>query len=145
MECEICQQDIGDIMVILPIRRGDGALNILACLGCAKKSSAYCLKHDKPHLGFEDGSTACRECIEELVAEKKFQENFFSLTLENELPDKELNRLLFWASEAAALTCNFPNTCILRALATKALRSKQTIEKVIEEMVKIKSVSIILP
>jgi hypothetical protein len=61
-------------IVILPKRKPDGCLDTLSCLECARKSGIYCLRHNRPHLGFEDGSTACVLCVEEAVEEADTEE-----------------------------------------------------------------------
>jgi len=77
------------VINILPLRHPDGRLNTLACEGCAEKSGAYCLIHQRPHLGFEDGTTACKECIDEKVAAKT-EEIFDEFCREvNASPNKE--------------------------------------------------------
>lgn len=66
LKCEICGCS-PEIINLLPIRQADGRLDTLACNECAEKSGAFCLTHQRPHLGFEDGTTACKECIDEKV------------------------------------------------------------------------------
>lgn len=66
MRCEICGQD-PEMIVLLPKRQPDGRLNTLACESCSKESGMYCQKHQRPHLGFEDETTACISCIEEML------------------------------------------------------------------------------
>jgi hypothetical protein len=145
MKCEICGEDIGEIVVSLPLKRPDGRLNTMACLSCAEKSPAYCKKHKRPHLGFIDGTTACIYCIEEMVAENRQKEiNIFS-NLRKYLPIEEVDRLLKWAEASSLITGTSPRTCILRAIATKAKRSNLSIEEVLEKIIEAKSVELILP
>lgn len=68
MNCEICGED-KRIMVSLPIKKEDGCLNKIACLECARDSGAYCTRHDRPYMGFEDGSIACPLCRAEAMPE----------------------------------------------------------------------------
>lgn len=66
MRCEICGQD-PNLIILLPKRQADGKYNTLACEKCSVESGMYCQKHDRPHLGFEDETTACIDCIEETL------------------------------------------------------------------------------
>jgi len=66
MRCETagCRSPESNHLVLLPLSRPDGSLNTFACLECAQSSGAYCVQHQCPHQGFEDGTTACPQCIE---------------------------------------------------------------------------------
>ncbi len=66
MNCEICGAD-PETIVLLPKKQPDGRLNTLACISCSIESGLYCQKHNRPHLGFDDGTTACIPCIEEIL------------------------------------------------------------------------------
>ncbi|KPJ56858.1 hypothetical protein AMJ49_03535 [Parcubacteria bacterium DG_74_2] len=145
MRCEICGGVLGKIVVSLPLKKRDGSLNTLACLKCAKKSSVYCKKHRKPHLGFIDDTTACVACIEEMVAKNRPKEINIYNNLRQNLPSAEFERLLDWADVSSFITKNSRKTCILRAIATRAIRSKQDIEAVFEKIMNDKSVNYILP
>ena len=146
MDCELCERAPDDTLVILPIKKADGALITLACLKCAENSSAYCKKHERPHLGFEDDdTTACMFCIEETVDEKRSMEVDIFNTFQHELPTEEFNSLLEWAALSASITGNSEATCILRAIITKALRLNQSIEEVVEKVIKTEAVDFILP
>lgn len=69
MNCEICGKD-PDSYVLLPKRQENGNLETIACVECSESSGMYCLKHQRPHLGFTDETTACIPCIEEKVQEE---------------------------------------------------------------------------
>jgi hypothetical protein len=145
MKCGICGEDIGDIIVSLPIKTKDGRFNTLACLKCAEKSSAYCKKHQKPHLGFFDGTTACIDCIEEMIVENQEEYSDVLFKLKEVLPKEEFDRLVEWAIVVGEITGNSRLTCVLRAVVTKAKRSNQGIEEVIQKITEDKSVESILP
>lgn len=66
MKCEICGNDPKSI-VILPKRQENGSLITLSCEPCAIASGMYCEKHQRPHQGFMDETTACIPCIEEIL------------------------------------------------------------------------------
>jgi len=145
MKCEICGEDSAEVFAILAVKKPDGCLNTIACLECAKKSSAYCLKHQKPHLGFtDDDTTACPFCIEEMAAEKEPAEADIFRRFQKELSEKERRRLLNWAEDFASVTGNSKGICTLRAIATKALRERKSFEEIVERIIAEKSVDCIL-
>lgn len=146
MNCEICEKDVGHVMVVLPIRQVDGKLNTLTCLECAQKSGAYCDKHHRPHMGFAgDDTTACALCIEEMVAAEEGRGKEIFLAVKNGLPVRELQTLLSWADYSKLVTdeLNYFKPC-LRALATKACRTGQSIDEVLAGLLERRSVDLIL-
>jgi len=145
MKCELCGKDVGEVAVNLPLKKVDGSLDTIACLECAKKSPAYCKKHEMPHLGFFDGTTACTLCIEEMVTENRRKAIGIYRSLRQELPPEEFGRLMEWATKSSWVTDSYVNKCILRAIASKAKRCDQSIEQVLEDIIKAKSVKCILP
>lgn len=42
-------------------------METFVCIPCSLEQGMYCEKHEIPHLGFSDGTSACRDCIEEEV------------------------------------------------------------------------------
>ena len=144
MNCELCGDEKSGTLVLLPIRQSGGKLETLACLACAKKSSAYCRKHNRPHLGFDDGTTACVPCIEETVAENAGKATEFMCDLKRVLPLDEWERLTDWVEDSCSITGNSDEICVLRALATKALRSKRSIQEVAQQVSQNKTVDYIL-
>lgn len=145
MNCDICGKEIGEIIVSLSLKRPNGALNTLACQECAENSSCYCQKHERPHLGFEDdNTTACMLCIEELVDEKIPEEVAVFEELGKILPREEMERLVEWANDSSIVSGDPGTVCILRAIATKALRLKTTFEEIKSRIIKEKLVGFIL-
>ena len=144
MRCELCGCD-PDIIVILPIKKQDGCLNTIACLKCSKKSGHYCEKHERPHLGFEgDDTSACVFCIEEMVsANFNLADRIFN-RLNETVSALEMERLLEAAEIAGEITGQSTSVCVLRFIATKALRLKKTINEMIGLVVQGKNVDIIL-
>jgi hypothetical protein len=144
MNCGICQKDIGEIIVPLPIRQPDGALEVLACLACAKVSAAYCTKHDRPHMGFVDRTTACRFCIEEEVARlTPSAEEIFERILDD-LDAEEFEDLLDEARLSSVITGESVEVCLLRIIVTKAQRTGSTVENVIELLLTEQSSGVLL-
>jgi hypothetical protein len=145
MNCEICGKKDPMQIVILPIKKPDGSYITLACLECAKSSSAYCQKHECPHIGFGDGKTmACIDCIEEMVAEEKGRAESVLESIENNLVQDELEDLLEWAKFSSSITGDTEAVCVVRAIATKAKRINKTFQKILDEVVTSKSAENIL-
>lgn len=145
MRCEICGCD-PKVIVILPIHRPDGCLDTLVCQDCAQKSGAYCLKHDRPHLGFEDGTTGCKLCIEEAVRKQgEFLARRFRQVLGPLIIQKEWLPLFYWAETVEVVTCESIDTCIGRAIITRAQRFRVSPEQVIQEVIEQGNPNILLP
>jgi hypothetical protein len=145
MNCGVCGKDIGKVIMNLPLKKADGSLSTLVCLKCAQKSSLFCKKHQKPHIGFSDGTTACIYCIEEMVAKNQKKRDIISNELREKLPQEELERLMNWATKSSSKNGSNVNTCILRLIATKAKRNSQSIEEVLKNTIEAKSVKCLLP
>ena len=144
MNCELCGCD-PDIIVILPIKKQDGCLNTIACLKCSKESGHYCEKHERPHLGFEgDDMSACVLCIEEIVSANLHLADEIFNQLNETVSILERERLLEAAEIASEITGQSTSVCVLRFIATKALRLKKTINEMISLVVQSKNVEIIL-
>jgi len=145
MKCEKCGGD-SDIFVLLPVKKPDGSLSEIVCHDCALASSAYCKKHQMPHLGFSDNeTTACRICIEEAVAENKNRAEKIYLNMKTELPLEEINELDDWAQLVSSIAGNSIAICVLRGVATKAFRLGVSIDEVVKRIIKARSVDLILP
>ena len=145
MKCGVCGKDIGDIIMLLPIKTEGGHHDTWACLKCAENSSVYCKIHEKPHLSIFDGTTACMSCINEMVLEKQPRYSNILIRLEEHLSYEEFERLAEWTATVSSMIKDSQSNCILRALATKAQRSNQSVEEVFDKIVEDKSVKSILP
>jgi len=145
MKCEKCGGD-SDTFVSLPARKLDGSLNKIVCHGCVLVSSAYCKKHQMPHLGFsDDETTACRICIEEAVAENRGKAEKIYFAIKTELPPEEIDELDDWVQDVSSITGNSTAVCVLRGVATKAFRLGIGIDDVVKKIIETKSVNLILP
>lgn len=150
MRCEICTEDKPD-MAILPIHQENGNLNTIACLDCAKQSGAYCREHSAPHLGFFDGTSACRECIEDIVKEdgEKIAGNFAARVTSSQKRNEiqlAVNQWLEQIGESlhnvslgdlplAILAAQTPHALMIsRAIITRAQRTHTTYEEVIDQV-----------
>ena len=131
-------------MVILPLRQTDGKIDTLVCYECAKKSEAYCRKHNRPHLGFIDGTTACRWCIEELVETYKNKASQIKNTICEALPEDQREDLSEASEISSEIMESSQNVAILRFVATSAMRSNRTIEDIVDVITESHSVDCIL-
>jgi len=111
------------------------------------KSGVFCIKHDRIHLGFEDRSTACELCIEELIScrstEDLRQISHDAVGCLN--PDDGSVEEFRQAVETALPSADGSGPMvILRFIAAKAVRTGQTIEAVLLQMVQNRSAKYIL-
>jgi hypothetical protein len=143
VDCEICGLEV-ICYAILPIKQEDGKLDTIVCLSCARRSSAYCLKHDVPHVGFTDGTTACFQCIETGVAENRYRQDEIFIQLKESLLSDQFAELLEYTECATLIGETVPGQ-VVRALATKAVRTNQTIDDVLKEVILSKTVDSIFP
>ncbi len=144
MKCDICKKPNPELLIILPIHQADGRLDTIACEKCAKESKAYCKKHRRPHQGFIDGTTACLQCIEELVKVNKDDATSIRDRVREALPRDQVEDLNDAAEISAEVTGSSESIAVLRFIASKAMRSNQTIEEVINEITESHSVDYIL-
>ncbi|MBI2592812.1 MAG: hypothetical protein HYW37_01450 [Candidatus Colwellbacteria bacterium] len=121
MRCELKDHD-ADHLVILPIHKPDGSLITIACRKHARDSGYFCLTHDLPHTGFDDGGHACLRCIESTVHKMQEYSDLYLRRLEAELSTSEFERLREWADFTSELTGDTEALCILRAVVTTAAR-----------------------
>ena len=133
--CGLCHKRIGEDIIVIPLRQTNGALDTLVCLSCARTSGMFCVRHNVPHLGFNDDTTACPVCIKEVVdlhdagACEIETILFFSIT------DKEEKARLLRAAELSAIMTGQPREiCILRFAATLAIRTGRSLDDVVTEI-----------
>lgn len=145
MFCRYCHQEIEGYIVILPSTTvdEDGCLDTLSCLPCAEKSGLFCLKHSRPHMGFEDGSSACVLCIEETG--RALDKNYVIRILQGALPSQNWMMLQSWANFSASFIADTAEACIVRAVVSAAYRSDKTIELIFEEIIAKQTAASILP
>ncbi len=153
MFCRFCGED-PDAYVLLPRREPNGSLCTMVCLSCAEKLPEYCTKHHVPHLGFTDGTTACQQCIEELVVAHREDaprwceriREALTLPLEEDGMDghEEFQEIVEAAETSSLVTGDDEAIAVLRFIVTKALRLHHSPEQVIEELVVLKSADCIL-
>lgn len=146
LNCELCGDKDPNPLIILSKKQPNGALQTLACEECAEKSDIYCKVHKRPHLGFVDDTTACIVCVEETVREhfagaEETMRKILAL-LDNEEEKEELFGLI---EPLSILTRTTQAGCVLRFVVTRALRLRLTIDAVIEEVMRTRSIRTLLP
>lgn len=156
----MCGRD-PELIVLLPKRQPDGKLVTFACEDCSVKSGMYCKKHERPHIGFEDETTACMLCIEDIVRKNGERiAEIFAATISqlDKAPEiqrdirnwlNKTNSMLSGVSLAELpLAVRFLKTPhalnIARAVVTYSQRTKITPEEVIGRVAK-EGVGVILP
>lgn len=158
MKCKLCDVEM-DIIVLIPLRQPDGALEILVCRKCALKQGMYCKRHERPHLGFEDGSHACVECIKERVQELRKRGEGILKRLSQGLSPEVFKTLTEWAEfvseemkeawlPVVKVSVPLEKTslgCILRAIATRSLCANEATEAVIEKAITCGTIDSIVP
>lgn len=135
-DCEVCQKAT-NILNIIPQKRGDGSLITLACTECATKSDMFCTNHQRPHIGFEDDTTACVSCIEEEVAQKGGEISLlFFGEITKSAKEKEIIRAMKnYVETTSAIMASPKIHCVARAIVTAALRSGRSTDEVISQTV----------
>lgn len=139
-ECHICGRD-PDVLAVLPQARGNTA--VLGCIDCAIQLGLYCTRHNSPHIGFEDGLSACLTCIEELSAKDEGVCEELLERLRDELPEDEREELDEWLDIVTLITGDSSARCFMRALAGKALRLGVPTEAIEERVRREKSTRLI--
>ncbi len=137
MHCEYCGRNLETIVILnIPSKKYIGSYNTFACIDCSKNNDAYCLRHEIPHLGFIDGTTACRLCIEEKVEclGEKVANNYFCELLKY-LPNNQLKELHERFEPVSKSLNESIEKSIFRSIITYAMRFKKSHEEVMENMI----------
>lgn len=143
MRCEICGEEI-DTIVILPIRKKDGALCTLACVKCSIASGKYCVKHDMPHIGYDDGTSACRLCVSERISKRAGSADEILKKIGSVLSGTRLEDLNDWLSAVAPLRGGRA-MALVADIALMAERTGMEEEEIIENIILKGSAAEILP
>lgn len=144
MKCEICGKKPPLYIMLLPIRKDDGDLETMACEECGRKSTAFCLKHNAIHQGFDDGSTACIKCINKMVETNTGSALDTKKKIFMSLHPDEQSRLRQAADMSSSFTGDTIEISVVRFIASKAKRSLQPFERVVNEILQSGSVDCIL-
>ncbi len=118
--------------ILVPVRSPDGGLAVFSCVDCSKKNGLYCERHNVPCVGFEDQTTACLFCIEELVKFEHRRANEVAEKVKNSIDEYDRKRLRRSAKVSAQVTGSSEDIAILRFVASRAIRDKVSIEHIID-------------
>ena len=143
MLCEICRRD-PQFLMLLPLPQSDGNLCTFACEACAQKSSAYCTLHQTIHQGFIDETTACLICIQQEVSDQSLRSEAVCKKLQLLLSPEWWEVLVEAADLSAEITGTDRGICIIRFIATKAMRVHEVFDATYERILKAKSPASIL-
>lgn len=110
-----------------------------------KAAGKWCGRHNRGHQGFVDGTSACLQCIEEESERSETTGGAFLQEILSVLSRDEREELLNWLGLVEELTRTSRARCFTRALATKALRTKTSLDAVMQEVSKTRSVAKIIP
>lgn len=144
MICFFCGKDDFDPVILVPTWQPDGSLAAFACLDCSKSKGLYCEKHERPHIGFDDQTTACVICIEELVKQEGHRAHKIATIVRNTVGHIGRADLAEAAEVAAMLTGGDEDIAILRFVASRALRNVISIDEVVGCIMREQSPSFIL-
>lgn len=145
MRCVFCKKD-PDIIVLVPFRTADGALESFACLQCSKEAGMYCDKHNSPHSGFAgDHSHACLRCIEEDTQSNANRAAEITKRIRRVIDKNQWDSLLFYAHMSSDATGDRYTVSLLRFVFKIAHRQEVTLDEVVSEIERKKDASILLP
>lgn len=143
-KCELCGRDDGLVTAILPIPQPNGSIVTLACEKCMMESRTYCRKHGQIHMGFLDGTTACRQCIAEILSDYSSEADHITQGILQSVHEGEVERLVCLAETAGRFSCEPISLSVLRFVVTKAVRTGQSVENIIVQLVADKSARFIM-
>lgn len=143
--CELCSIE-ADIINILPITQPDGKLDTMACTGCSETSKVYCLEHRRPHIGFDDNTSACVECIETELDEnaEDIYESFVSKMSSDKKNKVALLVVHRWAMKSSDVRGEEIEKALARSIVTVSKRFNIEPNEVIKKTAD-KGASVLLP
>lgn len=143
MRCDVCGENV-ERLTILPIKNErTGTLETLACTSCARESSAFCANHNRAHLGYADRTTACLQCIDEMVELER--ENAFRIFESlRVIAPKGFAEVRERIEDDVAMGGGDKEIFLMRLFATKALRSGKSFDDTLEQAYREKDISFLL-
>jgi hypothetical protein len=131
--CGVCGQK-ATVWILNPDIRSE---HMLICVNCGKTAGVYCEKHEVPHQGFDDGSTACLMCINEEVRDGIGRREEIAEFIRTGLPPEEFEEIQEMTEATGVICCCDWQTALLRLLVCKAQRNREelliTVSNLIEE------------
>lgn len=133
MQCQApgCKDPDQDLLYNVPGRQFDGALSATTCRDCGVRLGIICETHNFPHLGFDDDTTACIKCVQEIIEEctiSQIQNTW--RTLQEKIPKSAWNDL----HEDNYFAVSDP-LMLLHCIATRAMRNKTTIDVIVKQII----------
>lgn len=138
MVCEFCGRE-PDTFILVPIRGKQGALEMIACMECAVSRGVYCTKHERIHLGFEDGTHACVLCIEEDVRANLHRSDAIAERLDLEFDEAVRGEVIEQCMRSLSLIGGTVGHALVRSIATLARRAGTSFEEMMEWVIEAKS------
>ena len=129
--CDTCGKEAVE-WILNPDNKSKHAL---ICVDCGKNTGVFCEKHEVPHQGFEDSSTACLKCINETVRLNLVKREEIAQFIETSLPPEEFEELREAAELAGDISCCDWQTALLRFVVSKAYRSRVSLAAAIGNLV----------
>ncbi|MBX4200404.1 hypothetical protein KW790_03030 [Candidatus Parcubacteria bacterium] len=131
MKCDSCHEDIGELIVLIPLKQG-GRLESLVCLECARKSGYYCLKHEHPHQGYSDDTSACLLCVDEMVRANLHRVRILAAVVEESAP---LDMMVLSEEKGLDFLSEYDRDVqILRVLCEASLGKKITLDDLVRKI-----------
>jgi hypothetical protein len=147
MNCELCNKEKEDeIHILLQIFRNGEKIIVNSCFPCAIGSGFYCEKHMHIHIIYPDELSYCTKCASEkmeCISEKAVYTIYEKVLEQFDDTDdqQDLNQFLF--EETKGIGKNEP-MMLYRYIIIKALRYKEDIRTIAEELCKNKSFSYLI-
>lgn len=138
MHCELCGKE-PEAFVLMPIRGKYGALETIGCLDCAISRGVYCTKHERPHLGFEDGTHACVECVEGDVRANLRHATVVYTRIAREFPGSEQVEIGEYLESLSFLISSTREQNLLRPIAMLARRAGTSFDEMLERVIRSRS------
>lgn len=134
--CQVCKQET-DTFNILPfgVKPENDREVWMACDNCTEQLGYFCSRHEKPHMGFEDGTTACKGCIDAQV-DTEWQQivsSFFDGVERSPKRREIIEAVHEWALTVSFVTGEPANKPIARAVVAVCQRFGKPVEDVIVE------------
>lgn len=129
-KCGFCGEDAA-VWIINPDLTSEHSL---MCVSCGISRGVYCVKHSITHMGFNDGTTACRDCInqEVKVGVQGQRQREVASQIEISLDREEFQDLQRVAEPVADVRGCDQKTVLLYFAVTKAHRLRKSLEETLD-------------
>lgn len=144
VHCKKCGKDPDEICNV-PSKNGGGEITTSMCLECAIAEGLFCEEHSMPHLGFTDGTTACKGCIDTMRiensnrAEEVLAKLLMGITMDERaevLQEAEMVAKIWKAPEAMV---------VVAWISSLAVRMKKGFDETLDLVIKEHRIDLIVP